>query len=562
MPLLHLLALLGSLSLPPSDLPPPAIPSGMDLLYGTRIWVRPEHQPVIPVGLMNRQRKLTFSSSGRVQLDYFEAGVLKSSIVKPKTRIRVTLKRSQPAQREHYVDLEGLEWKEKEQLPAILTKWRERGYEAVRALEEGMVFGLEGTVIDTRGFRVVLPAPNQKAAEALAAQVFKLHNRRAQSNSRIVERPWGELKVIIGGKRVGTATTYIRLVSLSPKIPIKVHRVEYGRGYDWAGREHRRYHGELYAVVDPHGTLAAVNAVGIEHILQGVVPAETFADAHPEALKAQAVAARTILFAQLGRRHYADPYHLCSSQHCQVYQGASNEHPRTNQAVRGTGGEVLFRDQKLVNTTYSSTCGGYTEHNENVWDNHPSPALRGKPDFIPSEEPLSSFAEGINEANLGSWVKMLPKTYCSQSSLSKPATMRWERSLSFKEINATLSRRYPALGPLRRLTVVNRGISGRATEILLEGKSGRRTVLYELPIRRLFKNLPSAAFTVTEETLPGGRRGLTFVGSGWGHGVGMCQLGAIGRAEAGFSYEEILSHYYSDARTRRLYTTPKQDRAD
>jgi len=553
MALLPSVALLVTLSLPPSEVPPPAIPSGMDLLYGTRIWVRPHHQPVVPVGLMEGQRQVTFSSAGAIQVDYFEEGVLRSSSVTPGTSIQVDLKRAQPAQREYYVDLEGMKWEQKDQLPNALEKWRSRGFEPVRAMEEGMVFGLGGTVIDTRAFRVVLPAKTEAEAAQIASEVFHRYNRRAQSNSRIVERPWGELKVKIGGIPVGTATSYIRLVSLTPDLPITVHEVEFGRGYKWAGREDRQYHGDLYTVVDPNGTLAVVNAVGIEDILRGVVPAETFASAHTEALKAQAVAARSILFAQLGRRHHADPYHLCSSQHCQVYKGASHEHPRTNEAVLETGGEVLFHHQHLVNTTYSSTCGGYTEHNENVWDHHPSPSLRGKPDFAPSENTLAPYRDGINEINLSDWVRFLPETYCSGSSLSTPVTMRWERSIPIDELNTQLAKRFPKLGPLKKVSVTSRGVSGRATEILLKGQGESRTVLYELPIRRLFNNLPSAAFTVTEETGPDGQANLTFVGSGWGHGVGMCQLGAIGRAEAGFSYQKILSHYYSGAKPRRLY---------
>src|SRR6185369_14267138 len=128
------------------------------------------------------------------------------------------------------------------------------------------------------------------------------------------------------------------------------------------GKEVRRYFGRVYVTVDKTGKLAVVNAVAEDKLLAGLVPAEMMASAPPEALKAQAIAARNELLAKVGTRHLTDPYRLCSTQHCQVYAGAGHEDPRATAAVEATRGVLLEREGGgLVDTVYSASCGGHTE---------------------------------------------------------------------------------------------------------------------------------------------------------------------------------------------------------
>ncbi len=544
--------LIHSTSAPLSD-EPSAFLSGMDLLYGNRISVYQKQEPIVPVGIMDGQRELTFSSTKPLRLDYYEKGVHKTTQVSPNLSVKIRLHRVQAANREHYIDLEGTEWKDTTRLKKILAKWQKRGFERVKALEEGTVFGLAGSVIDNRGYRVVLPVTSRKEARQTISKLFAQWNHRAQARSRITERPWGELVLMIDGFQIATATSYIRINPEAPETPTTLHSVQYGKGYKWGGREDREYRGNLYAVVDPNGRLAAVNAIPVETILAGVVPSELFASAHPEALKAQAVAARTILFAQLSKRHYADPYHLCSSQHCQVYGGASHEDPRTTHAVDSTSGELLFHNNKLLNATYSSTCGGFTEHNDAVWRTPRSEALRGKPDFPLDDPSLAAFQTGIKPDNFDSWLQILPESYCKKATQAQENKLRWTREFSGSQLQELISKRYPHLGRITDIHVLKRGISGRAMSLRLTGTKASTVVLYELPIRRLFNNLRSAAFILNLDRVAGVITKATFKGSGWGHGVGMCQLGAIGRAEAHQSYKTILAHYYGGAKLRRLY---------
>ncbi|MED5464504.1 MAG: SpoIID/LytB domain-containing protein [Myxococcota bacterium] len=551
---LRLVTLLLLTSLPAlADVPPPAIPSGMDLLYGTRIVVRANHEPIVPVGVTDKQPTLHLSSVGPVRMEYFEEGVLKSSQVASGQNVRLRVLRAQPATREHYIDLEGAPWNAPHLVKEAIRRWTERGFTDVRALEEGMVFGLGGTVMDNRSYRIVVPAPNARAARQITERIFLEFNHRALAHSRIVERPWGELKITVDGRSMGRATSYIRFRPINPTHSLRLHNVEFGRGYSWAGREDRHYHNELYAVIDPDGTLAAVSTVGVEAILRGVVPAEIFASAHPESLKAQAVAARTILFAQLGKRHYADPFHLCSTQHCQVYGGATKEDPRTSAAVDETAGEVLFANQRLINATYSSTCGGFTEHNDTAWKQSPSEVLRGKPDFPLSDATLAPFQAGITPENLPVWLETMPESFCHKAPQVQEDKIRWQQQYTGAELSALVAKRYPGVGEVQDLEVLSRGISGRAISLRIKGDKKTVTVLYELPIRRLFGNLRSGAFTVHLERAGTRLKHATFKGAGWGHGVGMCQMGAIGRAESGHTYQQILGHYYENVTLRRLY---------
>jgi SpoIID/LytB domain protein len=278
-----------------------------------------------------------------------------------------------------------------------------------------------------------------------------------------------------------------------------------------------------------------------------------FATSPPAALQAQAVAARNQLFAKLGKRHHDDPFHLCAEQHCQVYSGTAKEHPASTAAVRATAGQVLFLGEQLVDTVYSSTCGGHTEDNDAVWGNVANPALRGRPDFVPSHGG-PRFDNGVPPDQLRPWLEGRPATFCSQNRKARPEKFRWRVTLSAADLRQRLAPHYPDLGPLQRIDVEERGRGGRIISLALIGENTSATVVHELPIRRLFGNLNSAAFVLDHHRNGHGQLlSVTFTGGGWGHGVGMCQLGAIGRAEAGHDYKQILGHYYNGATPVVLY---------
>ncbi len=535
----------------PAELPPP-VPSGMDLLYNDRVPFTAAGEPLVTLGIASGRRLLVVRAASPMVADYYEGGVHKRATVRAGDAVELTIIRAQPARRRHYVDLEGVRFGDAAALDQALAGWRARGYPQVEALEEGPVLGIGGRLIDNREYRVVLPAQTAEAAQELITQAYDRFGVRAFASARLGERPWGELLIRVGGMPLGRATSFVRFAA--PGAAIQVDAVEHAKGYAWHGVEDRRYEGEIYGVVDPDGLLAAVNVLGAERVLAGVVPAELFASSPVEALKAQAVAARNQLLAKLGKRHHDDPFRLCSEQHCQVYPGVLKEDPRTTAAVAATTGEVLFHERRLVDTVYSSTCGGHTEDNDAVWGNDPDPALRARPDFAVTDPTLARFADGLDADEITTWLKSHPVTYCGRATKARTEKLRWQRKLTAPELAKLLAPRYSALGPLRDLVVDERGAGGRVISLHLIGEHGEATVLHELPIRRLLGGLNSGAFVIEGQHDESGRLlAATFIGGGWGHGVGMCQLGAVGRAEAGMSYLDILAHYYNGAGIERLY---------
>jgi SpoIID/LytB domain protein len=314
-----------------------------------------------------------------------------------------------------------------------------------------------------------------------------------------------------------------------------------------AAREDRRYRGRLLVTVDAGGALAVVNALPLEALLRGLVPSEMPAGSPLEALKAQAVTARSNVLAQIGTRHLGDPYVLCAEVHCQAYRGTGAETARTDEAVRATAGEALFgrANRTLVDGVYSAMCGGHGEDASAVWGGTPDPSLRGLPD-LPAEF-AGLWSGGLREdGRLRVFLADPPDAYCRRPAAARKDRFRWERRFTPGDLDALTGAL--GVGPVRALTVLERGVSGRAVALRVEGARGAADVRGELAIRRLLRNLPSSMFVVDREG-----EELVLRGGGWGHGAGMCQWGAIGRAEAGQGYREILGASFAGAEVAKIY---------
>lgn len=531
------------------------IPSGMELLYSDRVPILPNGEPAIAVGIASGKSQITTRGRGTMTIDFYEGDVFKRASVTPGTQVTVQVKRAKAAKRSFNVDLGGVPYGARRELEQALAKWSARDVGDIHVIEEGTALGLAGRVIDNREWRLWLATGSRQEAQAVAQAITQRYGERPTIQARLAERPWAELDVRVNGVPLGQAVSFVRFTSGDDVSGVEVLAVEYAKGYSWAGKEDRAYLGEVYAVVDPDGNLAAVNVLDAETVLTGVVPSEMYASAPLEALKSQAVAARNQLFAKLGRRHHDDPFHLCSEQHCQVYSGLMKRDPRATAAVEATRGEVLFRENRLVDTVYSSTCGGHTEDNDVVWGNAPDPALRGRPDFDADVgSTLARFMKGIRDGDLLLWLGVKDTTYCARATQARADRFRWERSFDGGDIQRLVGNTYPAVGQLRDIEIQGRGPGGRVTALALVGDRGRATVSYELPVRKLFDNLSSGAFALDVVHDDGGHVArATFRGAGWGHGVGLCQMGAIGRAEAGQPYKRILSHYYNGAEALQVY---------
>ena len=342
-----------------------------------------------------------------------------------------------------------------------------------------------------------------------------------------------------------------------------IHNVQVGEGYHWTRKETRTYEGELEFRIDQNGKLTAINVLPLDDYIKGVVPGEMAATFPLEALKAQAIAAHTFFLYNFGRSHIDDPFDACADVHCQVFVGSKIKNDKVEKAVRETRGVALLRDGELCSTPFSAICGGHTEHSENVWIGDPQSHLRGVFDIRNAEVVAEKFDLSLEE-NARTWIESLPAVFCNVEKNGNPEYaayakkfFRWQAAFSRQELEKNIEN-YTGkkIGSLVDLQPASRGVSGRIIELRAVGTNGTVSIGKELRIRKALspKTLYSASFVVDKK---GGTDNLAdeFIikGAGWGHGVGMCQIGAALMAEKGIESRAILEHYFSGTKVKRLY---------
>ncbi len=460
----------------------------------------------------------------------------------------VTLEQGRAAKVREWVVVQSFIAKHSLDAEVELAKWKRKGHKA-RTFEVGTIFAVQGKVLDTRKILVGIDPVAKGQGLAKARAMEERHGIKATVHTELVRRPSGTIIARSGDVEIRNPSVLWFATRSQETIHIKNVVSGAGGSQQKTRYTDRRYFGMVYVTVGSDGKLAVVNAVAADDLLNGLVPSEIFTDSPMEALRAQAVAARTELLQKLGARHFGDPFLLCASQHCQVYSGAGHEHHRTTKAVKTTRGQVMVdTTQALVDARYSATCGGHSEHNEVVWGGEANPVLRGRVDSPAG----SQFARGISEKNLRSFLDQKTGSYCAKTKYSK-GRFRWKVTVDANVLSKRVAKKYPAVGRLRDLKPLHRGISGRISKLRLIGSSGTADVEGELVIRRLLGGLRSSLFR-TEIHGPKQRpERFEFHGGGFGHGVGMCQVGAIGMASEGAKLQAILGHYYNKMRLHRLY---------
>lgn len=515
--------------------------------------------PLISVGIMDSQAQVTLSGTGPLRLMLDEDELPKTVYAAAGSRFVLKRLAGTPAVVRYWVVVESRAGSDRAGLEPATVAWRAKGY-APRLFEVGTLLGVRGHVLDTRQWQLAIGGATSRAeSEALMRALVRDGKTDVFLHEELVTPPTGVIGVHDErGVLLHRApdSVYVGTVSGSR---VRVFDVEHSRGYKNHGRETRDFWGHLYVVIDGGGQLAVVSSVGAERVLAGLVPAEIFATAPLEALKAQAVTARGEIFSKLGHRHFGDPFHLCSEQHCQVYSGAQAEQPATDKAVEETRGLLAFRPRAqpeeaavLVDSVYSSSCGGWSEANEAVWGTPPSGSLRPRLDGNAKDPALAPFTVAWTDPHLRAFLEAYPPTDCARSSFAKKDRFRWKKSFGQSELDVIGENL--GVGRIREVAILGRGPGGRITGLKLTGARGTTEVLRELPVRRLFGQLSSGFFVLDVfKNALGEVTQLTFTGGGWGHGVGMCQTGAIGRAERGHDFRQILDHYYSGAVVEQVY---------
>jgi SpoIID/LytB domain protein len=291
--------------------------------------------------------------------------------------------------------------------------------------------------------------------------------------------------------------------------------------------------------------LDAVLHLPMETYLKGVIPYEIGPDSPLEALKAQAVAARSeIVQTMITGKYRGEHYDVCADVECQVFAGNIRRSARSDSAVVLTRGEVLLYESEVIDAYYASNCGGMSEVVEKVWPwrGGPKPYLIAQFDG-PGDAPANPQHE------MDSWLDSPPESWCNPHvhtdlpSWSK-ANFRWTREVRWQDFS-------PGFDRVDSLVVAERGASGRIHRLHV-WQAGKATELdFELAVRQMVHPpLRSSAFRWNQT-----ETGIVFEGAGWGHGVGMCQSGAVAQALSGRTYETILSHYFPGTRLHSVLPT-------
>lgn len=372
-----------------------------------------------------------------------------------------------------------------------------------------------------------------------------------------------------------------------------LENVTIGIDFHWEQKENQRFRGDLKLIIEK-GKVCAVNIIPLEKYLGSVISSEMSATSSFELLKAHAVISRSWLIAQIEKskqlksvikqfqstkqnenelirwhdREDHELFDVCSDDHCQRYQGISKmiSH-KASQAVENTEGEVLLANNVICDARFSKCCGGVTENFENVWEPNYHSYLVSIIDSSKKSKNLPDDLRQEDEAE--EWIRNNPPAFCNTSDkkiLSQvlpdfdQATAdfyRWKVSYTQEELSTLLLKKTGIdFGMIVRLEPVERGHSSRLIKLKIVGTKETRTIGKELEIRRALSpsHLYSSAFVI-DHLEPKGSIPQKFVltGAGWGHGVGLCQIGAAMMSEKGYSYKDILAHYFQGVELKKIY---------
>lgn len=370
--------------------------------------------------------------------------------------------------------------------------------------------------------------------------------------------------------------------------------VTIGVNFHWERKETQTFLGTLRFVVESD-KIVAINKLPVEKYLESVISSEMSATSSLELLKAHAVISRSWLLAQMKkRREVAESgnnffsftkkedtlirwydredhtlFDVCADDHCQRYQGITKEtSPHVAEAIRQTKGQILMDGDEICDARFSKCCGGITEEFQYCWEDTPKTYLTAVRDIALGVE--HTLPNLTNEEEAEKWIRFNPPAFCNTQDkkiLSEVLNdydqetvnfYRWKETLSQEKLQQLIADKLKMdLGAILDMKAVERGKSGRISKLQIIGTEKTFTIGKELEIRRTLSDshLLSSAFVVDkyDKDEQGVPQRFELIGAGWGHGVGLCQIGAAVMGEQGYHYDAILLHYYQGAEIKKLY---------
>lgn len=372
-----------------------------------------------------------------------------------------------------------------------------------------------------------------------------------------------------------------------------IRDVVIGVKFHWERKEKQRFTHSLKLIKD-NGKITAVNIVPIEKYLMSVISSEMSAKCSMQMLKATAVVSRSWLLAQIEKsksiksehanyktvyqtedeliRWYDREDHklfdVCADDHCQRYQGVTKMTSEVaRKAVEQTAGVVLLEDGKILDARFSKSCGGISESFENVWEPVKHPSLSAIYDYKFIADDFDD--DFTKETNAAKWIKGNPPAFCNTTDpkilnqilldydQETKDFYRWKVEFTQAQISDLIKRKSGIdFGLIKDLIPVERGFSSRLVKLKIVGTKKTLIIGKELEIRRTLSetHLYSSAFIVEKiGEVDGVPQKFLLRGAGWGHGAGLCQIGAAVMAEQGYQFDEIATHYFKGAELKKIY---------
>ena len=408
---------------------------------------------------------------------------------------------------------------------------------------------------------------------------YKCSNGSIVSGNAVVELVDGE--ILYNGKKYES----LLFEACVPEGSFWLRGVTIGVNFHWERKEDQRFGNNLKFIVEGD-KITAINLIGVEDYLTSVISSEMSATASEELLKAHAVISRSWLLAQMAKnkeittskstysafteneqeriKWYDREDHInfdvCADDHCQRYQGMTRQSTtKVREAIEATWGELLKYDGKICDARFSKSCGGAFEEFQNCWENVRYPYLAKQRDI----KRITELPDLTQEEEAFKWITGSPEAFCNTTDkeiLSQVLNnydqettdfYRWRVEYTPEELSALILKRIGIdFGLVTDLIPVERGTSGRLIKLKIVGSKRTLTIGKELEIRKALSpsHLYSSAFVVLKEN---GK--FVLVGAGWGHGVGLCQIGAAVMGAQGYKYKDILLHYYIGASIEKEY---------
>lgn len=405
----------------------------------------------------------------------------------------------------------------------------------------------------------------------------------------------GQLKAsATGNGEISLGTKKIESIELTPEdnnCSFTLHNVTIGISYHWERQEEQTFTGKLKLITDGENVIA-INILPVEDYLVSVISSEMSATSSLEFLKSHAVISRSWLLAQIENRDRKNIhkslqqnfttdenciirwydredhklFDVCADDHCQRYQGITKaSNPSVAKAVKETEGMVLMYGDEICDARFSKCCGGISETFDTCWEDKDYPYLQPVIDYSENKD----IPDLSIEENAEKWIRTTPAAFCNThdekvlkqilNNYDQETTdfYRWKVKYSQKEISELIHRKTSIeFGDIKDLIPMQRGKSGRISRLKIVGTLRTVTIGKELEIRRALSesHLFSSAFVIDKTEVAGSVPSeFTITGAGWGHGVGLCQIGAAMMGEKGYSYDKILLHYYRDAEIKKVY---------